>query len=817
MTEANNLNNTIHNPDGYFDHAFTCKHCGRNFSQFRFDVAVILYGLIILHNNDKHYLGITCPSCLNTIVNKFSLLEFKSITERLAGSIKFYFPENGLQLNEKSQTDTLIEHKFLLKYKSTFSYFNKDIEPLDRFNILCWENIEAYLFLPIEDFDENSEFYYKMDINLNNQHFKSNIDNYLCSYLPKWNVPKGNLFSVFWYNEEEIEELIEIENRIKYAIFPRYFEFDPSIDDMENFCWELYLSEIFSHFRMIDDDRDLKTELIDINQDEQIQNKRINEFWSILLEEPNDARKTTSHIFFNKIIPNTPDINQLFTSGDLYFKKRGYDKIYHDITNILTENQKKYVYEKYAYRFAKDYFRIAKRSDFSCGLAWDLKTKYLEIIYFDLTGNLALKSSCTSPMDVQEGINSNNYVAPLQENHKNKINIQKADQPPVEDKTKISDKNLPQIIEQNEHTTTNPDKICIKTEETFKHTKEKRIVPKEVAAAESTFPNVKIISQDSRIDWIKILISKQAKSSIKDRTFLILGETGTGKNHFVEAIHEASGRKEFKRIGCNEKPQTFEVELFGYCKGAFTGATENRKGALENADGGIIFFDEIGDLSLELQKKLLNVFQNRTFQRLGETNNRSFNAIIILATNVDLEQMIRNNEFRLDLYHRFNNPQYTIPALRERKDDIPMLSEHFFDKFDEDRKKDPSLTKLSLTNECLEAFMTYDWIGNIRELENEIKRIVIDRTSDKNRSPITKKELNQSIQSKIKNTQEIAKNCENSGLDEKDELIISLYKEFYGEDKITEKIGKKIGKNKRTIERHLAKINIHNPSLLKNQ
>ncbi|PWT94124.1 MAG: sigma-54-dependent Fis family transcriptional regulator [Blastocatellia bacterium] len=207
-------------------------------------------------------------------------------------------------------------------------------------------------------------------------------------------------------------------------------------------------------------------------------------------------------------------------------------------------------------------------------------------------------------------------------------------------------------------------------------------------------------------------------------TVLIRGESGTGKEMIAQAIHYNSLRagKPFVKVSCAALPETLiESELFGYEKGAFTGAQARKKGRFELADGGTLFLDEIGDLDLSTQVKLLRVLQEREFERLGGTETIKVNVRVIVATNKDLEQAITNGQFREDLYYRLNVFAIFMPPLRERKPDILLLAEHFVEKFEREHGK--RIKRISTP--AIDMLTSYHWPGNVRELENVIERSVL--------------------------------------------------------------------------------------------
>jgi transcriptional regulator with GAF, ATPase, and Fis domain len=209
-----------------------------------------------------------------------------------------------------------------------------------------------------------------------------------------------------------------------------------------------------------------------------------------------------------------------------------------------------------------------------------------------------------------------------------------------------------------------------------------------------------------------------------DATVLLLGETGTGKGMVANALHQMSARKDrpLVTVNCSALPQNLiESELFGREKGAFTGAHVRQAGRFEVADGGTIFLDEIGEMPLELQSKLLRVLQEGEFERLGSAKTVKVNVRVIAATSCDLKQEIRKKRFREDLFYRLNVFPILIPPLRQRTEDIPLLAQFFTEKYA--RKMGRSIE--SIPKATTKTFLKYDWPGNVRELEHVIERAVI--------------------------------------------------------------------------------------------
>jgi len=219
---------------------------------------------------------------------------------------------------------------------------------------------------------------------------------------------------------------------------------------------------------------------------------------------------------------------------------------------------------------------------------------------------------------------------------------------------------------------------------------------------------------------VQQLIKKVAPSKA---SVLLLGESGTGKTLIARLIHELSNRAKFPfvKINCASLPENLlESELFGHEKGAFTGAVKAKAGRFEEAEGGTIFLDEIGELSLSLQVKILRFLQEREFERLGSTRTRKVDVRVIAATNRVLEEAVKEGSFREDLYYRLNVFPIRVPSLRERKDDIPLLLEHFLDRSSREYGR-----SFHFTARAMELLQAYDWPGNVREMENLVERLAI--------------------------------------------------------------------------------------------
>lgn len=229
-----------------------------------------------------------------------------------------------------------------------------------------------------------------------------------------------------------------------------------------------------------------------------------------------------------------------------------------------------------------------------------------------------------------------------------------------------------------------------------------------------------MIGNSAELQKVKQLIDAVASSHM---TVLILGESGSGKELVARAIHDQSERRKNNFVAvdcCTIQEQLFESELFGHERGAFTGAEKQKKGLIEGAGGGTLFLDEIGEISANIQAKLLRVLETGKFRRVGGTKDLTANVRVVAATNRNLEEMSQEGSFRLDLYYRLEAFSITTPPLRERREDIPDLVEHFIQHHNFSRRINKSLNK-----EAIRKLVSYDWPGNVRELKNVVERAII--------------------------------------------------------------------------------------------
>jgi len=256
---------------------------------------------------------------------------------------------------------------------------------------------------------------------------------------------------------------------------------------------------------------------------------------------------------------------------------------------------------------------------------------------------------------------------------------------------------------------------------------ERRTAASEITDQKARFGLANIVGESRRIQEIKDLVRRVARS--ETTTVLLLGESGCGKDMLARAIHYESSRvdKPFVNVTCTALPESLlESELFGYEKGAFTDAKVQKKGLFEFAGGGTVFLDEIADMWPALQAKLLRVLEEKAFKRVGGTTDVTVDVRIIAATNRNIDDAIQQGRFREDLYYRLSTVPVLVPPLRERKDDIALLAQHFLKSYNREFRRNVS----QLAPEAIRRLHQYDWPGNVRELKNVIERAVLLSSGD---------------------------------------------------------------------------------------
>jgi DNA-binding NtrC family response regulator len=266
-----------------------------------------------------------------------------------------------------------------------------------------------------------------------------------------------------------------------------------------------------------------------------------------------------------------------------------------------------------------------------------------------------------------------------------------------------------------------PDELSLAVKRAFEH---RRLVAENKYLREELLRKFEFDNIIGESDPVKVVCELIKRVAPTDATVLIAGESGTGKELVARALHNNSRRrdKNFVVVDCASLAQSvIESELFGYAKGAFTGAAEAKQGLLERADGGTLFLDEIANINLEVQAKLLRVLQEQEFKRVGDSRSRKTNIRFVAATNKNLEKLIKEGLFREDLFYRLDVFRISLPPLRERREDIPLLARYFLNIFAKRMHKEVE----GFSAEATSLLKEYDWPGNVRELKNMVERLVI--------------------------------------------------------------------------------------------
>jgi len=752
------------NQSGEFSIYFKCNNCSQEFSLYSFRIAVFLYGMILLANEQNAYMGITCPKCMKTTLTKIEKARLEEIGKELGERIIItydlteifgfevsarYVGKPGPQsvsrasdiymdnMERYDESRSSVNSTLAVQVVSTLKYERLDTEPAHKNSINAWchDSVFHSRFELCQHWPGNDKekALWHEDLNeISNHHAQYT----LCSRPIK--VPAEDpLCLVYWFKEDDVHILVALENKDKLKIFPRHF-YDGYIRKLcENFLvksglwFKRYpgIKELEKRQKNCFSKHSAK-EKLSVNSGfiETLEHKDFldlddsdggigSSLWK--LKDPfkdKDVPSSSKDIDLAALEQQTRDIDR--------------QRMISDIWSNFAEDHVQELLSKMSFEFALEFQHLKRRQDCSTGAIWELEQKYLKDIY----------DSLSSPTKMQE------------------------------------------------------------------MTKQTRPVTlKAVKKAEEKFKGVEIITQDHQINKIKIDIPDYVRSENGRIDILILGETGTGKDLIAQACHEASGREgQFISVNALAISSTvFESEVFGHAKGAFTDAKTERKGKFKEANMGTIFLDEIGEMDIELQSKLLRVIENREIQPLGKDRTEKVDVIIIMATNCNLRKRIREGKFREDLYYRIDaGASIEIPPLRDRKGDIPLLINHFIQKTDWKRKNNSTLPELKVSQDCLKVLKKMPWKGNVRELEAMVGKIVKNRIREKNRSEITEGDIPHLYIQEASSLKKI-KSRKADGRFYSDNEIISAIRKHNGNKT---RAAKEIGCSPRTVFRRTAEM-----------
>ena len=707
---------------------FKCGHCEQEYSQDSLNLAVSLYGIFFLMGKESGYAGITCPSCLKTIAHEGEIRQIESFRETLSDFVSI------------GHTQSLLD----LRYHSSVNYFPQNIKQYKDIGLFNWNTRLS---------DENLD---SLQHNIHRYIEGENLDqNLFCTYAFDNRPPMGSYLSIGWFQKDWIEEFIQIEAEKSVRIFPRYVPYSSLYEDIEEFCWNNQI-----HLDLFEQSK---------NQCEADQK---------LLKKTAEQNNLT----YQDILDGTPDMvlpDDIDRWKDQYVKhlKEIEFRTPFDFLSLLVSKPSSYDY-------------IVSNPNFvPITFFWKTPHPFLNEKIPESLSNFDYPQLANPPKGPTHG-----EMADLVKTHFYKESTQKF-------LSKQFNRFIFEYIELASKVGYSYAAVWQLKEKYLKFVYDSIIsgrkpvmnkVPeaerKEVEAAEKQFPNVKIISDDSKINSLKIEIPKLSKFEGVTVDILLRGESGTGKELFARAIHESSGRAgNFVPVNCASIPKDlFESEFFGHEKGAFTDAKERRIGFFEQADGGTIFLDEIGELDLTHQGRFLRVLENREILPVGGKV-KKVDFKIVYATNRDLTQMVADGSFRLDLYQRINEFPFQIPPLRDRICDIPPLINHFIEKYTINLRNNPKLRPFKITDDCLNLLMNYNWEGNVRELKNLIKNIIVKRLIDKDWRDIELSDLPEHFLECIDSEKFGSKPKKGRRKKPSDEELIRLQNDGWTQDQVAEK------------------------------
>jgi transcriptional regulator with PAS, ATPase and Fis domain len=619
------------------DYSFVCSECSHELSPQDFSLSVLEYGFIFLSGSNDVLIGIHCPECNKTAINRYD--------REYANELKEILFHKSLD-NSKSIEPSFKYHSFpfVFDYHESIHgihYFQKQIlknhidsvtEPdffVDEYFKNQSDNIENEPdALEIGFFDSIIDIKNKPD-DLEIKSSIPDLKNTYCSYY--WGDEAiGPVFAVYWFSEGNIESLVKLENDTGLRVFPRYTFYNPLFPLIETFCWEYH----YKH----DDVQELKKlfEVSALIPHSYVEIEKRRDFLKII-SFAIEAFDTNYSVSIGK------KVKELKSDGP--YHKAKCNVLWERFCNNSVQEALTILSDKFIY----DYIDQSQKIGFDLEQINKLRNEYFNKVYANIIPSNKVKS----------------------------------------DLRRISSAEKKRVIE-----------------------------------AEKSFSKVKIISEDARIGTIKIKLAQWAnyKKNYEDivMDFLLLGERGTGKELFAHAIGEAIGR-EVISINCGSIPDNlFESEFFGHVKGAFSDAIRNKQGFFTKADSGVLFMDEIGNLSVNNQKKLLRVLEDRQIRPIGSDSVDNVDVVIVFATNKNISDNNQGRDFELDLYDRINKYVFEIPPLKDRKGDIPLLVDYFLEQLDEVRKINCNLSPLKVSDELMSLLKAIDWPGNVRQLRNLI-------------------------------------------------------------------------------------------------
>ncbi|MBF0121697.1 MAG: sigma 54-interacting transcriptional regulator [Desulfobacterales bacterium] len=756
---------------------FKCDHCSQEYTFEILRIAIFLHGVILLIGKEYGVIGITCTRCNNTTLKRKDKNNFNDIIDKIKGKlylINYFGDVSGKIFNKIALLNEKEKEKFKME---SYKFTEKKLGEL-KYTCLFQEIPDGKLIRSnisqlFSGYYQNEYWHsfndgkgiYKKEIkrhinpnalkiyeNFLNSYIPNTIariyeKNFLNSYIPNTIVTNTFIFEpntvVLHYDENQIEQISIIENKSRIKIVPRYYYYNDMIEHCEsyyNFCYKIdyYNKEEFT-----------------CNQ------KKIME----------------QNLFYMNILENLFRYNNLFKEINELFKIKNVLNYIDDEKSkkfegeIFTEKMLFKIWDK----FTKDYLqKYLSTKSFELAVEYKQEFQRIDYTYFNLW-NL-IKKHFKDVYNEVEKFDTIQKSASTQEEHS-------------------------EVIPEQSETIQEEPEVIPEQSETIQNKCPKAILNESMSIQDNY--DFKIISEDIEILKNIIKLPTYVSPQKKDINILLIGETGTGKELFANACHKVSERKRsFVVVDCTAIPEhLFESELFGHIKGSFTGAINSKEGLFKSADGGTIFLDEIGKLKLDLQAKLLRVIQEREIQRIGETKYEHIDVMVVMATNTDLNRSIEDGSFLKDLYYRITELYISIPPLRDRKHDIPLLVDHFIEEKDHERLIDKSLPVFKFQKESIDFLQSCEWKGNIRELSGLVNRVLNNRINEKNRSPIEVSDIKKAFIPEITSQQQSQKNKHKKDLS--DQNVLKALHKYEG---CREEAATELEISTRTLLRRIKKI-----------
>jgi len=676
--------------------SFPCDHCLKVITSDDLVSALFSYGLIFLIGKDDGYFGIVCPECQKTTLIQADRKTIESLKDQLSSKVGY---------TEGSKKPRL--RYFSFPY--TFDYHT--------------ENLPSPIASYIKPLAEGSDSLKESEVSHLFPYDSNSFSEGYCSYF-FGDLAIGPCIAVWWFQKKDIEALVKIENKARLKVFPRYIAYDPLYKIVGDFCWKYFLKSYF--IKVLD---------LSVFPEMEVEEAK--------LETASYREKLTKEADFLRILIAMPGQSNFYSRAE---KGNSREDIIDELWDNFHDKAIQKYLSHYSYKFIFRHIQIAQNIDFSIERVWEMNDYYFRDLY-EIMENRRNKNipSIESFHVFSEGPDKEELIPEDQfKEFKDRLEgledlLVKVD--PLKAfhsfcitsgwGRKIQLSVLPSKVKAVERAEKRYEKQLNDRYKTVKTAL--KDISERLSIMERRFPDLKqIVTQNRQLMELKYKVAEVAKF---DTDILVVGETGTGKELFARAIHQASERKgKFVPINCSGiQKDLFESELFGHKKGSFTGAIADKMGVFEYANNGTLFLDELGEMPIELQPKILRALEYREVKPVGSSKSIKVDAKLVFATNRDLRQEVESGNFRKDLFFRIFSPSFRIIPLKARAEDIPLLADHFRDQFNTKFNKRVE----SISPSVIKKLKEYSWEGNVRELMKVMEMAVINSDGSK----ITDKEL----------------------------------------------------------------------------